>query len=228
MIGSAQGNLMDLLNTGDAVFINKHLVLTSGKHSDGYINLRKLAGKSRNLTAIGYNLCDLIHEQTKDTDYVKNSFILVGPETMGRSFAHETARALNEDEQITDYVWCEANADKTAMQWNSKMEFAGIVAGQHCIIVDDVLTTAKTLKQTVDLIRATGGIVEGAVVVVRRDPNVTAEIVGIPWISALCEVDLQSYEPDSCPLCQKKIPMMLHPGHGHEWIKDHPGYPTVN
>lgn len=230
---SIQSGLKDILNQNGAVISQSHLVLTSGKHSDGYINLRKLGGKTEENITIGAYLGNVISLQTKGSESLFNEdpIIIVGPETMGRSFAHETAyacRHIIEQKYRANYVWCEPNDDKTAMQWNSKLEFATIVAGQHCFVVDDVLTTAKTLNQTLELIRNTGGIVDGVVVVIRRNPEVTAEAVDVPWLIALYEVDLQSYEPDNCPLCQRQVPMMLHPGHGHEWIKDHPDYPTVD
>lgn len=232
-LNSIQKELKNILNQNGAVISQSHLVLTSGKHSDGYINLRKLGGKTEEHITIGAYLGNVISLQTKESESLCNEdpIIIVGPETMGRSFAHEASyacRHLIEQEYRANYVWCEPNADKTAMQWNSKLEFAAMVAGQHCFVVDDVLTTAKTLSQTIKLIRDTGGIVDGVVVVIRRDPEITAEVVGVPWLIALYEVDLQSYEPDTCPLCQQKIPMRLHPGHGHEWIKDHPDYPNVD
>lgn len=227
-IESIQGDIKEVLLKNGAIIIDSHLVLTSGKHSPGYIDLRKLAGKSTDIGKIGAMLGETIQRQVGNADYYcDEGFLLVGPETMGRSLAHETACLITDKSVRTNHVWCEQNADKTAMCWNPKIDFADIVAEQHCIIVDDVLTTAKTLMQTINLIRNSGGIVEGAVVVIRRDSTITAEIVDIPWLIALYEVDLQSYDSDNCPLCAKQIPMLLHPGHGHEWIKDHSGYPTA-
>lgn len=224
-IANIKEDIEGILTRNAAVISGAHLVLTSNDHSDGYINLRKLAGKSVELATIGGFLGEAINLQVEDAEY-KNNFLLVGPETMGRSFAHEAAYSCN-DTTNTDYVWCEPNADKTAMQWNAKLDFAERITGQHCIIVDDVITTATTLKQTVELIKASGGIVEGAIVVVRRNASVTAEAVGIPWLIALYEVNLQNYHPDHCPLCAQKVPMILRPGHGHSWIKEHPDYPVA-
>lgn len=227
---NTQNGIEAILSQNGAIISKSHLVLTSGKHSDGYINLRKLAGETESMVNISGYISEAVTAQIEATDYTENeTIVIVGPETMGRCFAQEVAFNLNCELESLDvrYVWCEPNADKTAMRWNSKLEFPDIVSGQHCIIVDDVLTTAKTLKQTVDLIKSTGGIVDGVVVIVRRDLNIIAETVDVPWLIALYEVNLQSYESNNCPLCQRKVPMMLHPGHGHEWIKDHPGYPTT-
>lgn len=233
-----QNGLEEVLSRNGAIISKSHLVLTSGKHSDGYINLRKSAGETESMVNVSGYISEAITAQIKAVNYPEGEIIvIVGPETMGRCFAQEVALDLNCELESLDvrYAWCEPNTDKstdettnkTTMRWNSKLEFPDMVSGQHCIIVDDVLTTAKTLKQTIDLIRATGGTVDGVVVIVRRDPSITAETVDVPWLIALYEANLQSYEPDNCPLCQQKIPIMLRPGHGHEWIKDHPGYPTA-
>lgn len=215
-----------LLQDNECIISNSHLVLTSGKHSDGYINLRKFAGRTNANLELGSCLGGLI--QCLIPKWSHQQIILIGPETMGRTFLHEAAYNSSTDEQEILYAWCEPNTDKTAMQWNPKLEFADMVKGKTCIIIDDVLTTAKTLTQTIDLIRSSDAEVGGAVVVVQRNPDITAESLGIPWLTALYSINLNSYEPNECPLCKKRIPMLLHPGHGYTWIKNHPEYPTTD
>jgi orotate phosphoribosyltransferase len=96
-------------------------------------------------------------------------------------------------------------------------------------IVDDLLTTGSSIRQVVRLIEEYGGIVVGAAVVVRRSPNVIAEDCNVPELGVLAEAPpgFAAYDPEDCPLCASKVPVVLRPGHGHEWIKEHPGYPTV-
>jgi orotate phosphoribosyltransferase len=117
-------------------------------------------------------------------------------------------------------------------EWNPKLNFAEMIDGARCYIVDDLLTTAKSVKLAKQLIEATGGKVEGVVVVVRRSQEVTAEAADVPWLYALLDVDgfntWAANENEPCVLCQALVPMKLRPGHGHEWAKGHPDYPTTS
>lgn len=228
-----QNEIREILEQNHAMISNAHLVLTSGKHSSGYINLRQLAGKIDELDDIGSDISDLILEHLINLNpsnqpdspiasYVTGDIVIVGPETMGRSLAHATT--ANSDIASIMYAWCKPS--ENGMQWDPKLNFADRIKDHHCFIVDDVLTTAKSIKQTTELIRATGGIVDGAVVVVRRDTSITAETIGIPWLEALLDIDLPIYPAGSCPLCQQRVPMWAHLGHGQAWLKNHPNYPV--
>lgn len=89
------------------------------------------------------------------------------------------------------------------------------------------MTTSKTVNQVTELINKSGGTVGGAMVVVSRDPNINAETLEIPWFHALLKTaEFHVYDPEDCPLCKNRVPMRLRPGHGYEWVKDHPNYPV--
>lgn len=210
--------ILDILEAQGAIITDGHVVLTSGKHSAGYINLRKLAGRRDAMADVGEIISQNIH---KHTNAGSKDILLVGPETMGRNLAQEVAHING-----NDYVWCEPNSDKTAMQWNQKLDFEEVIKGRRCIILDDVLTTAQSLLQTINLIRSSGGEVKGAVVIIRRNVEISAGVLGIPWLESLQDIGIPAYNAEKCPLCAEKKPIWLHPGHGYEWIKDHPDYPT--
>lgn len=217
----------------NAVITNSHLVLTSGKHSDSYINLRVLAGKTNVLYEIGGMISRAIKEreaEIKDSisDDRRNKIILVGPETLGRTLVEFTAIAGH-----FDFVWCDMKKDNDGNDfagWNPKLNFPETVKRARCYIVDDLLTTAKSVKLTQRLIEKTGGKVEGVVVVARRSEKVTAEFIGVPWLYSLLDISCfntwKADKEEPCPLCEADVPMKLRPGHGHEWINEHPGYPT--
>lgn len=225
--------LEGLLNRNNAVITKSHLVLTSGKHSDSYINLRVLAGNTYDLR----DICDKIADTIKDHEekvYDSLSFdeqdkklVIVGPETLGRTLAEMTAIAG----LFEFFAWCDMGKDADGNDvalWNPKLNFEDIINGARCYIVDDLLTTAKSVKLVKQLIEKTGGKVEGAVVVVRRSQDVTAETIdNISWLDQLLDVEgFNTYEPIDCPMCEARVPMRLRPGHGHEWIKGREDYPV--
>ena len=221
-------DILKCLKASGALLEDTHLVLTSGKHSDAYVNLRAIAGNTDALTLITNEILDQLldhHDQIdpKGEIFASESLCIVGPETIGRCLAQSAADAILD----ANYAWCKPNADHTAQEWDPKLPFADTVKGKYCYIVDDVLTSAKTLIQTIDLLKQSDCKILGAIVVIDRSAGITAQSLGIPWLQALVRLDLTTYEPDDCPLCKRRRPMRLRPGHGHEWIKDHPDYPTL-
>jgi len=223
-------DMRDLLRRSGAIISDSHFVLTSGRHSNAYINMRVLAGHTIELLSIGRALAEVIgcHENKTYLDACR--VVIVGPETLGRTLADFSVSDLfsSYGKGGRFFAWCEMKkADDGCewAEWNPKLDFSEIIKGARVYIVDDLLTTGKSIKLVVQLVEKTGGTVSGVAVAVRRDPEVTAETIGVPWLSALFDVTLETYDAESCPLCGKKIPMRLRPGHGHEWIGDHPGYP---
>lgn len=220
-----------ILYQNNAIISDSHLVLTSGNHSSGYINCRTLAGKCEDFETVCREISDTILDHLRilygdSTDKINDAIanmLLVGPETLGRELVHGVA---NQFHDYIDYVWCEPEG-KDKMVWNSKMDFANRVSGRKCYIIDDVLTTAKTLKQVIELVQDNDGSVEGVVVLVRRNQSITTEVLGVPWLETIYDVEINNYEPDNCPLCQRQVPMLLHPGHGWDWINHHPDYPIA-
>lgn len=230
--------LLSALRQHDSIITDSHLVLTSGKHSDGYINLRVIASQTKALLKIGEMMAAAIklHEEMLAIHHFVDArpIVIVGPETLGRTLAEFTAAHLG----LSNYLaWCDMKKDNNHewAEWNQKLNFPEIIQGTRCYIVDDLLTTGKSIKLTEQLIKETGGEVVGVLTVVRRDAKVTAETLDIPWLNPLLEFEslLQSgkfnvYDPDGCELCKDRVPMRLRPGHGHEWTKDHPDYPTCD
>lgn len=227
-------SIEQILEDNGAIITDSHLVLSSKKHSDAYVDMRVLAGNTNALLDIAEMISQAISERHETSEnYLEDlRIVIVGPETLGRTFAEFTAMDIATNYCIYDdvicFAWCEMkkDGDKEWAEWNPKLNFAELVKGACCYIVDDLLTTAKSVKLVKQLIEESGGAVAGVVVAVRRDPAITAEVIGVPWLECLHEVNLQTYEADTCPLCEAEVPMLLRPGHGHEWIKDHPDYPT--
>ena len=73
------------------------------------------------------------------------------------------------------------------------------------LVVEDVLTTGGSTRETMQVARAAGGQVVGAASIVDRSGG--AVRFDVPF-SALLEVALPAYEPGECPLCAQGLPMV--------------------
>ena len=212
-------SIIDKLTGAGAVYTKDHLVLTSGRHSPVYINLRVIAPMLRLVDDVSYNLMRV-------TPAYPN--VIVGPETMGRTLAFALAgRKLRSPLAL----WCNVageGEDKTA-SWPIKMGFEKILRpGMTAIVIDDLLTTGSSVKPVVDLLRASEIEVLGAAVIVRRNPDVTAETLGVPELWVLEDVNGgETYAAEDCPMCATGQPLRLRPGHGWKFAEEHPDHPSV-
>jgi orotate phosphoribosyltransferase len=71
------------------------------------------------------------------------------------------------------------------------------------LVVEDVVTTGGSTRETVAVATAQGAQVVGAASIVNRG---SAASLGLPYVS-LVRVDLPAYQPAACPLCQQGVPV---------------------
>ena len=78
----------------------------------------------------------------------------------------------------------------------------GVAPGERVLVVEDVITTGLSVREVIDVVRAEGGVVVAAGVVVRR----SAADVGAP-LYALLDLPMDSFDPAACPQCAAGEPL---------------------
>jgi orotate phosphoribosyltransferase len=73
------------------------------------------------------------------------------------------------------------------------------------LIVEDVLTTGGSTRETAEVARATGATVVGAAAIVDRGKDPAR--LELP-LQALLQLDVPTYVPDACPLCAAGQPVV--------------------
>ncbi|RLC61861.1 MAG: orotate phosphoribosyltransferase, partial [Chloroflexi bacterium] len=80
-----------------------------------------------------------------------------------------------------------------------------ILPGEHVLVVDDILTTGSSVRETISAIDKLGGIVIGVGVLVNRsERNLDFDL---PFFSCL-RAPTTVYTPEQCPLCVAKVPLV--------------------
>jgi orotate phosphoribosyltransferase len=164
-----------------------HFLLTSGVHSPVYWE------KFHVLQHPHYTeqLCRLISEH-----FSKDGIeIVAGPTTGGIILAHEVGRQLN-----VRSLFAEKEGDKRAFRRGF-----GVKPGEKVLVVDDILTTGKSLWEVLNLVREQGGIVAGIGVLVDRSEK--EQDFEAPLFSCLRSKTV-TYKPENCPLCASGIPLV--------------------
>jgi orotate phosphoribosyltransferase len=86
----------------------------------------------------------------------------------------------------------------------------GFMLGEtdRVLVVEDVLTTGGSTRETIQVAVACGAQVVGAASIVDRGAMVGRERdLGVPFVSLL-DIDLPTFEPDRCPLCAQGLPVV--------------------
>ena len=170
---------IELLKKSDAL-LEGHFLLSSGKHSDRYIQCAKLIQHPEYCKEVSEIIAEKLKENNIDVD------LCVGPAMGGVIISYEVAKALGVDAIFTERV-------DNEMTLRRGFE---IPKGAKVIIVEDVITTGKSSFETVDVIRSCGAEVVALASIVNRSNK--DEINGLPIISA-SKIDVNTYDADDLP-----------------------------
>jgi orotate phosphoribosyltransferase len=104
-------------------------------------------------------------------------------------------------------IFCERQAGALALRRGFTLE-----ATDRVLVVEDVMTTGGSTRETIEVARAAGGQVVGTASIVDRSPSTGSGQVGslqfeVPLVSLL-RIDLPTYEQETCPLCAQGLPVV--------------------
>jgi len=176
--------LLDLYRRSGAL-LEGHFRLTSGLHSPGYLQCALVLQHPQHAEALGRALA----ERTRGW----RATAVLSPALGGVVIGHEVARALG------------VRAIFAERQDGALMLRRGFIIGEtdRVLVVEDVVTTGGSTRETMQVARAAGGQVVGAASIVNRSQAKFDE----PYVSLL-EIELPTYEPDKCPLCAQGMPVV--------------------
>lgn len=180
----ASVDLETLLRESGAV-MRGHFILTSGRHSDVYVEKFRILEQPQVLSALCAEIAD--HVRHLDVELV------AGPTTGGIIIAFETARQIG---CTAIYVESEGGTKKIRRG-------ATVPPGARVLIVDDVLTTGTSIREVIDVIRSAGGEVVAVAVLIDRSEGDLG--FGVPLFAAH-RVVATSYDPDNLPEELRLIP----------------------
>ncbi|MBS4031098.1 MAG: orotate phosphoribosyltransferase [Clostridiales bacterium] len=163
------------------VLLEGHFQLTSGKHSGRYLQCARVFQYPEHAETLCKSLAERFAAETTD--------LCIGPALGGVIIAYETARNLGVRGLF-------AERDKEGAM-TLRRGFT-IERGERVLVLEDVVTTGGSVREVIELVKEWGGDVVGVGTIVDRSGG-TADF-GVPYAS-LIQVDVETYDPDDCPLC---------------------------
>lgn len=174
------------------VLLEGHFKLTSGRHSNRYLQCAKIFRNPK----YSEELCAALAEKFGD-DGVQ---IVIGPAMGAVQMAYEVSRALHCENFFTE----RGEDGKMALRRGFVVE-----PGQRVLVVEDVVTTGGSVREVIDLVRQGGGVVVGVGSIVDRTGGKID--FGVPF-QAVVTLEVESWEPQDCPLCRSGAPAPVKPG----------------
>ena len=158
-----------------------HFLLSSGLHSERYLQSALVLQQPD----IATRLCAALAE------HFRNSSIeaVIAPALGGVFVSHETARALGVRALFAERV----NGELTLRRGFT------IKPGERVLVVEDVITTGKSTRETIEVVKKAGGVAVAAASLVDRSGG-KADL-GVPY-KALVTLEVPSFTALECPMCK--------------------------
>lgn len=166
--------------------LDGHFRLSSGLHSPGYVQCALLLEHPRNANAIGQALA----EKVRDMKPAR----IVAPALGGVIIGYTVAAALDVPSIFTE-------RKEGAMTLRRGFRIGD---GEPVVIVEDVVTTGKSTRETAAVIEQLGGQVAGFASILNRSGKENP--FDEPYQSLLT-LDLATYDEAACPLCAAGVPI---------------------
>ena len=164
-----------------------HFLLTSGLHSPMYVEKFNVLQHPE----CTEKLCRALAETFRD----EKIQTVVGPMTGGILLAHEVGKALG-----TRAIFTERENGRMTFRRGFALE-----KGERVLIVEDIVTTGGSVKEVIDVVRENGGVPVAVGMLVDRSGG-KVSFGDVPY-HALLHLDVTTYAPEHCPLCEKGTPM---------------------
>jgi orotate phosphoribosyltransferase len=176
--------IIDLLKESEAL-LEGHFLLSSGRHSNRYVQCAKLLQyPDRAEKAV-----KLIVDKVKDLQID----VVVGPAMGGIIVAYELGRQLGKPAFFTE---------RDEGQMKLKRGFF-IEEGQKVLIAEDVVTTGKSSYEAIKVVEEYGGEVVGIAALIDRSSG------DLDYhIYAAGKLHIDTYDKDECPLCKAGLPIV--------------------
>jgi orotate phosphoribosyltransferase len=181
-----ENEILEIFRKHSAV-LEGHFILSSGLHSDRYVQCVLVLQHPRVAEELGLLLAEKVRHL--------GAAVVAAPALGGILVAHEVARALGARALFTE-------RQEGAMTLRRGFSLA---PGEPTLVVEDVITTGLSTRETIQCVEQAGGKVVGTGALIDRSGG--AADLGLPK-AALVTLRIQNYNPADCPLCKAGIPVI--------------------
>lgn len=163
-----------------------HFRLSSGLHSTGYLQCALVLQHPRSAEALGAALAERCR--------AFGATVVLSPALGGIVIGQEVARALG-----VRAIFAERQDGALTLRRGFTLS-----RNDRVLVVEDVVTTGGSTRETMDVAGAHGAAVVGAASIIDRGAQTD---LGVPYV-ALARHHVPTYDPTACPLCAQGQPVV--------------------
>lgn len=177
--------VVDLLRSVGAIE-RGHFVLSSGRHSDVYVEKFRALERPEIARSLGLAMADRFRDRRID--------VVLSPAVGAIILGFATALPLG-----ARFVF----GEREGRTMRLRRGFA-IRAGERVLVVEDVVTTGRSLREVLDLVHP--GELAGIGCLLDRSGRPPSE-GGLPMVlEALAALEAPAWEAETCPFCARGVP----------------------
>src|SRR5512142_251736 len=178
-------HLLDVFRRSGAL-LEGHFRLSSGLHSPGYLQCALVLQHPEHAAALGAALGERVRALRATT--------VLSPALGGLIIGHEVARAVG-----ARAIFVEREDGVFTLRRGFT-----ISETERVLVVEDVVTTGGSTRETMQAARAAGAQVVGAASIVDRSGGAGRSSLDVP-LASLLAISLPTYDPAACPLCAQGL-----------------------
>jgi orotate phosphoribosyltransferase len=159
-----------------------HFVLSSGLHSTNYLQCALVLQHPAEAARFGLAIAERFRDQRVET--------IAAPAIGGLVIGYEVARSMG-----ARFIWTEREDGRMTLR-------RGFTVGQgeSVLVVEDVITTGGSTRDTIEALRRSGATIVGAASIIDRSSG--RADVGVPRV-ALATLDVPAVAPSACEACAR-------------------------
>lgn len=165
--------------------LSGHFRLTSGRHSDRYVQCARVLEDPALVTRLARALVERIGERQVD--------LVASPAVGGIIIGFAVAQALG-----VKFIFSEREGGAMTFRRGFK-----VPEGARVLVVEDVVTTGGSVAEVIEQVRAAGGVVVAAASLIDRGGPRAFDVDLVP----LLRLEVESWDAGDCGLCADGVPL---------------------
>jgi orotate phosphoribosyltransferase len=206
-----------ILRDAGAVITGDHFVYITGEHGDGWIDKDALFLDTGRTS----ELCEMLARELAAAD----AELVCGPATGGLIVSQWTAHHLGLPSVFAEHAKDEGYDPVAALAGDGPLRppfvlrrgYDLAVAGKRVAVVDDVINTGLSIRETVEAVSTAGGEVVAVGALCTRG-NAGPGDLGCETLACLCEISIPSWPAEDCSLCRDGLPVNTRYAHGADFV----------
>lgn len=179
-----ESDVLGALREAGAI-LHGHFQLTSGRHSDTYVQCARILEDPALTTALAEAMAASVRDRTID--------VVAAPAVGGIIIGFAVAQALG-----VKFIFSERQQGAMTFRRSFTIE-----PGQRVLVVEDVVTTGGSVEEVIDLVHAAGGEIAAVTSIIDRGGEKAFDAEYLP----LLKLEVESMEPPRCPQCAAGMPI---------------------